>query len=202
MMQPIRAVRTIGASLLLIPLLLAAATGVTAACAIDNTASLSADGVRATLTTTAATDPSHWAAFSFPRAFASGRPLRFDESRAELARTLRPDQVAAPYKWIFGDGTGTYGHAVTHRYARPGKYVLRVYGFDRGSRQSFPFDNALVQVVPPGQTLRANLGYYALRALDVAMSGLIWAFDAALVLLVAYVALGRYRKRRPRQLGQ
>jgi len=59
----------------------------------------------------------------------------------------------------------------------------------------------MVYVVSPDQAFAANLGYYALRALDVAMSGLLWVFDAALVLLVAFVLLGR-RRARARRLSQ
>jgi hypothetical protein len=195
-----RSIRILGATLLL-ALLLVGMPGLAVACAIDSTASLSADGVRAALTTTSPTDPAHWARFSFPQSFASGRVLRFDESRAELARTLPPGVVDAPYRWTFGDGAVTLGREVSHRYARPGSYRLAVSGFDQRSRRLFEFDNAMVYVVSPDQAFAANLGYYALRALDVAMSGLLWVFDAALVLLVAFVLLGR-RRARARRLSQ
>ncbi len=191
-----RPIRTIGAILFLTIVTLAARPGAARACAIDSTASLFADGVRATLTTAAPSDVSHWAAFSFPQAFAAGRPLQFDESRAELAHTLPPAMLDGPYRWTFGDGAATLGHVVTHRYARPGAYRLVVSGFDRGAHRWFQFDNALLRIVSPAQVLQANLGYYALRALDVVMSSLLWLFDAALVLLVLAMVVGRSRARR------
>lgn len=59
-LQPWRA-RAIGLTLLLLLLAPSAAL----ACAIDNTASVSADGVRAQLTTAAPTDPNRYAPFTF-----------------------------------------------------------------------------------------------------------------------------------------
>ncbi len=195
-----RAARAARAPLLLLLALapLMARPGLAAACAIDSTASLFADGVRATLTppTTAPVNINRWAAFSFPQAFAAGRTLQFGESRAELARTLPPAMLNGPYRWTFGDGATALGRAVSHRYARPGTYKLVVSGFDRRSHGWFQFDNALLRVVAPTQVLQANLGYYALRALDVVMSSLLWLFDAALVLLVLFVFVGRSRTRR------
>jgi len=169
------------------------------ACAIDNVASVYANGARATLTTTAASPGALWAPFTFGQAVAAAAPVRLDESRADLLRSLDSATVAAPYRWTFGDGTGaTLGHVVTHRYARPGLYLIGVEGFDGQTRRWFPFDKALLRVVPPGQVVQSNLGYYGLRALDVVMSGLGWVVDAALILLIGAALLIRRRHaRRP-----
>jgi hypothetical protein len=178
-------------ALFLLPLvLLALAPGVAAACAIDNTASLSADGVRAQLTTESVTDPSRWAPFTFTKAFASGSPLQIVENGADLARTLSAAERAAPFRWVLGDGTTVVGHMVTHRYARPGTYRLAVWGYDK-ARGWFQFDAALLHIVSPGQLTQDNLGYYALRALDIVMSGVFWLFDAALIALVLFAVLRR-----------
>lgn len=177
-------------------LALALAPRVATACAIDNKASLFTDGVQATLTTAAPTATGLWAPFTVEKAFASGVSLRFSELHSDLARTLPAAALAAPYRWAFGDGATALGHVVAHRYTRPGLYRLMVYGLSAATRSWFPFDRVLLRVVAPGQVLQANLGYYALRALDVIMSSLMWLIDAALILLVLFAVLHRLRSRR------
>lgn len=108
-----------------------------------------------------------------------------------MARSLAPAVLAAPYRWHFGDGTTALGHSVTHRYARAGVYRLTVAGYDRASARWFQFDAALLTIVPPGQVWQANLGYDALRTLDVAMPALGWLIDAALILLILAVIVRR-----------
>lgn len=88
------------------------------------------------------------------------------------------------------------GHSSSHRFDKPGLYHLMVYGFNTTTHSCFQFDSVLVYIVPPGQMLQSNLGYYALRALDVVMSGLMWVIDAVLILLVAAIVLTRLRSRR------
>ncbi len=166
------------------------------ACVIDNTASVYANGAQATLTTTAASPGALWAPFTFGQAIATAAPVRLDESRVDLLRSLASATVAAPYRWTFGDGTAALGHAVTHLYARPGLYLIGVEGFDGQTRRWFTFDKALLRVVPPGQMLQSNLGYYGLRALDIGMSSLGWVVDAALILLIGAAVRGRRRHAR------
>jgi hypothetical protein len=60
----------------------------------------------------------------------------------------------------------------------------------------------LVHIVPPDQVVQANLGYYALRALDVVMSGVMWLIDGALILLVVLALRGRLRTRRREPTAQ
>ena len=175
---------------------LALVPGAAAACALDNRASLSANGVRANITTEAPAGTRLWAPFTIGKAFASGAAVQFSDLRSNLARSLSAATLAAPYRWAFGDSTTMLGHTATHRYAHPGIYVLVVYGFDARTRTWFPFDKALVRIVPPDQVLQANLGYYALRALDVVMSGVMWLIDAVLILLVLLVVRSRLRARR------
>lgn len=185
----------LGALCLVGGLLLALVPHPAAACVIDNTASLSVDGVRAQLTMATPTDLNHYAPFTFTKAFASGHPLRIAENSTELARTLPPTERAAPYRWVFGDGAVAIGHVVTHRYAHPGLYLVEVEGVDGQPRRWLMFDKALLHVVPPGQVIQSNLGYYGLRALDIAMSALGWVFDAGLVLLILGVIISRWRTR-------
>ena len=184
------------AGILLLALLVM--TGTATACVIDNKASLFANGVQATLNPAA--PPSNgaalWARFTLDKAFASAAPIHFGELRADLQRSLAPATLAAPYRWEFGDGSGALGHTVAHRYARAGLYRLTVYGYATATHSWFPFDNALVRIVPPGQLLQANLGYYALRALDVVMSGFMWVIDALLVGLVLYIVVSQRRRRK------
>ena len=177
-------------------LLLTLAPSVATACAIDSTASLSANGVRATPTSASPSNASAatWAPFTVGQAFATGTPIVVDESQSELARTLTPDEVAAPYRWSFGDGGVALGHAVTHRYARPGFYRVVVSTVTARSKTLLLFDSVLLHIVPPDQTLQANLGYFAARLFDALVSGLLWIADGALVALVLAV-VWRRRKR-------
>jgi len=126
-------------------------------------------------------------------------PVTLGESRADLLRSLDAATVAAPYRWTFGDGTTALGHVVTHRYTRPGLYLVGVAGFNGQTRQWFPFDKALLRVVPPGQVIQSNLGYYGLRALDIAMSALMWIVDGGLVLLIVGVIISRQTTSAPRE---
>ena len=176
-------------------LLLALTPSVALACAIDSTASLSANGVRATLNNVSSSNASNasaatWAPFIIGQAFATGTPIVVAESQAELARTLTPDEVAAPYRWSFGDGGVARGHAVTHRYARPGFYRVVVFTSTGRSKTRLLFDSVLLHIVPPDQTLQANLGFFAGRLFDGLMSGLLWIVDGALVALVLAVGGG------------
>lgn len=187
--------------LVLVALILA--PGVAAACEIDNKASLFVGGVQATTTTSSPSPTSPattrlWAPFSIDKAFASGATVSMNELRSDLARTLTASELAAPYRWVFGDGAVAFGHTVRHDYARPGLYRLTIYGFDAATRSWFSFDRALVHIVPPGQVLQANLGYYALQALSFAMSGLMWGIDALLILMVLYIVAGRWKQRQRR----
>jgi len=185
-----------GVAILVAALLLALAPSVTVACAIDSTASLSANGVRATLNGAQPPNASAatWAPFTIGQAFATGTPIVVDESQAELARTLTPAEVAAPYRWSFGDGSIAQGHTATHRYARPGFYRVVVFTSAARSKTPLIFDSVLLHIVPPDQTLQANLGYFAARLFDGLMSGLLWIVDGALVALVLAVAWCRRRQ--------
>jgi hypothetical protein len=172
-------------------LLLALLPGAAQACTIDNVASLLADGVPAMRTTSvprgaAGHGAGLWAPFTLAQALAVGVPVHLAEDAKDLARTLPAHVRAAPYRWTFGDGSVGFGHTVVHRYARPGAYRLTVWGDDGVTRHWFAFDQAVVQVVPGDQVLRANLAYHALQAV-IALSGLTWPLDT--VLVVAVLAL-------------
>jgi len=171
------------------------------ACAIDNTASLSIDGAYA-VRNAAAPRTGLWAPFVFEQAFAANAVLSVDEQHADLARTLPPVMLAAPYRWDFGDGAVTLGRAAMHRYAHPGLYRLVVSGLAgegrNRNRRWNAFDSALIRVIPSAQVLGANLGYALLHALAT-VSGATWPIDAALVVIVGLLlarpaATGRGRR--------
>ncbi len=181
---------------ILAALLLGLAPRPARACAIDNVASLLADGVAAMLTTSAPHGTAPWAPFTVAQAIASGASVQLAEEPADLARTLPPAVRAAPYRWAFGDGGASLGHAVVHRYARAGTYRLTVFGYDRGARRWFAFDQAVLRVVPADQVVGANLGYDALQGV-ITLSGVTWPIDGvivalALVLLVRRTRAGRW----------
>jgi len=181
---------------ILAALLLGLAPRPATACAIDNVASLLADCVPAMLTTSAPQGTAPWAPFTVAQAIASGASVQLAEEPADLARTLPPAVRAAPYRWAFGDGGASLGHAVVHRYARAGTYRLTVFGYDRGARRWFAFDQAVLRVVPADQVVGANLGYDALQGV-IALSGGTWPIDGvivalALVLLVRRTRAGRW----------
>ena len=169
-------------------LLAAAHPTSTWACAIDNVASLSANGVPAMLAGTPPTAGGAWAPFVLAQAFAPNTPVRLREAPADLARTLPATVQAAPFRWDFGDGTTALGHEAIHRYARPGRYHLLVYGYYGRERRWLVFDSAMVRVVPASQLLQANLWYEALRTI-IAISGITWPIDAALVCIAAILLL-------------
>jgi len=173
-------------------LLLALTPGAVAACAIDNVASLRADGVPAMLTTSAPSGTSAWAPFTITQAIAAGAPVRFTEAPADLAGTLPPAVRAAPYRWAFGDGGVALGHGAAHRYARAGTYRLTVSGYDRTTRRWFAFDEALLHVVPADQLLRANLSYAVLQGV-MTLSGLTWPVEGVVVAVVLTLFVRRSR---------
>src|SRR5581483_2917911 len=102
--------------------------GVAAACIIDNTASLYVNGVRAVPTAAPAstTNPAQWAPFTVEKAFASGAPVQVSEARPDLQRSLSAATLAAPFRWVLGDGAVVMGHSIAHRFAKPGTYHLMV----------------------------------------------------------------------------
>ena len=185
-----RARRLSRGAALLAALLLGLAPRTATACAIDNVASLLADGVPAMLTTSAPHGAAPWAPFTVAQAIASGASVRLAESPADLARTLPPAVRAAPYRWAFGDGGARLGHAVVHRYAHAGTYRLTVSGYDGTTRRWFAFDAALLRVVPADQVLRANLGYDALQGV-ITLSGVTWPVDGVIVALVLALLVRR-----------
>lgn len=175
-------------------LVAALSPGIASACVIDNTASLYADGVRATPSTSAPSN-GFWAPFTVDKAFASRAILHLTEARSDLERSLTASELSAPYRWLFGDNTTSLGHAVSHRYRRPGSYRITIYAFSQRTHRWFPFDNVAVRIVPPDQMFQANLGYYTLRAVDIVVSGLFWIIDALAALLLGYIVFLAIRSR-------
>lgn len=192
--------RSLGAPLLA-ALLLGVAPRAATACAIDNVASLLADGVPAMLTTSAPQGTVPWAPFTVAQAIASGATVRLAEEPGDLARTLPPSVRATPYRWAFGDGGTRRGYAVVHRYRRAGTYRLTVSGYDRGARRWFAFDQAVLRVVPADQVVGANLEYDALQGV-IALSGVTWPVDGVIVALVLVLLVRRTRGQEPGVLDE
>ena len=180
--------RSFVASCALAALLVIARPTATRACAIDNVASLSANGVPAMLAGDRPAAGGAWAPFVLAQAFAPNTPVRLEEARADLARTLPATVRTATFRWDFGDGTMALGHEAVHRYARPGRYHLLVYGYYGRERRWLGFDSAMVRVVPASQLLQANMWYEALRAV-ITLSGVTWPLDALLVCIAATLLL-------------
>ena len=193
--------RLSGSVVLVTVLLLGRAPRPAMACAIDNVASLLADGVPAMLTTSTPHGATPWAPFTVAQALASGAPVRLAEAPADLVRTLPPAVRAAPYRWAFGDGGASLGHAVVHRYARAGIYRLTVSGYDRGARRWFAFDQAVLRVVPADQVVGANLEYDALQGV-IALSEVTWPVDGVIVALVLVLLVRRTRGQGPGALDE
>lgn len=178
--------RLLGVALLL---MFALTPSIASACAIDNVASLSVDGVRANVTTNAPVNAKTWAPFTVGKAFAVDTTMVANEDQGELARSLQPSMLHHAYRWTFGDGSTVVGPVGSHRYSKPGDYRLDVFGFDARAKQWARFDSALVHVVAPGQLLQANLGYQTLGVIDVIVNGLSWVVNVALVALIAVVVV-------------
>jgi hypothetical protein len=184
--------RAVGAALLA----LALTPGLAAACMLDNTPSLWANGVRATLTTTLAKDLAHWSPFTVLKAFASGAPVQLTERRADLVRTLSSAELAASFRWEFGDGAVALGHTVTHRYARPGTYRVLISSTAGPGRGWFVFDTALLHIVPPAQVARTNAAYAAHQAFGAMATTWLWLLQGVLILTAAAVGVFVLRGRR------
>lgn len=173
---------------------------ITSACAIDNIASLSVDGVRANFTTIAPASTKTWAPFTVDKAFATDTTMVVSEDQAELARSLQPSMLHHAYRWTFGDGSAALGTVGSHRYSKPGTYRLDVLGFDARGRQWARFDSALVHVAAPSQLLQANLGYQTLGVVDMIVNGLSWVVNVALVALIAVIVFAAVKPARSRAL--
>lgn len=117
------------------------------ACALDQTPSLSVDGIRARVnpvTPTTQAQLAHWTYFIFPHTYRAGHPLTLTEDRREVARTLMPSALRQPWGWQFGDGQVAVGWTVRHTYARAGQYRLRVYCWNPEAHAWDAFDQATI----------------------------------------------------------
>ena len=68
------------------------------------------------------------------------------EDTRELARTLPPQIVQGHWLWRTGDGGRIEGHIVTHRFSRPGTYLITLAVELPAHRGAFIFDSALLRV--------------------------------------------------------
>src|SRR5437667_6743408 len=106
--------------------LLALAPRPVAACMVDNIPSITASGRIAVFSAAPSgpINPAHYAPFMIPGLFGTGWTVHFGE-RNKLLR-LPARLLNAPWRWEFGDGTISHGHALTHVYRTPGDYVVTV----------------------------------------------------------------------------
>lgn len=171
------------------------APSVARACTLDNVASISANGERAILATSQPQSGHLWAPFNFAQAYGVGARVTLDEARSDLERSLPAPMLATPFRWVLGDGSTIRGMSAAHRYTRRGNYLVRVYAYAASRAQWVLFDSALIRIVPNSQLLQANLGYNALRGLDLVFSWLSRLFTIALALLLIYAVASHLRSR-------
>ena len=140
-------------------LALVLAPGVAAACVIDNTASLSANGVRATPTTAAPSGAGPWAQFTVGKAFASGAPVQFAELHSDLVRSLAP---APGGEWMLDVQRRMAGLIERLRRERPERRIALVGHGD-------PIKAALLFYLgmPLDHVLRIELGTGSVSRLEV-----------------------------------
>lgn len=120
-----------------------------AACALDQTPSVYANGQLARknphLPTTQA-QLSVWTYFVFARTYAVHHAITFTENRREVASTLTAAAMRRPWRWRFGDGQVSYGWTVRHSYAHAGRWRVVVDAYDPGTKQWYDFDQVTITV--------------------------------------------------------
>jgi hypothetical protein len=130
-----------------------------AACMVDNIPSITAAGRTAVFSAAPSgpVNPAHYAPFMIPGLFGTGWTIHFGE-RAQLLK-LPGRLLHAPWRWAFGDGTTSHGHAVTHVYRAPGDYVVTVAAEAAHQPTPVPFDRVLVHILPPKRILAMTGSY-------------------------------------------
>ena len=139
--------------------LLALAPRPVAACMVDNIPSITASGRTAVFSAgpSGPVNPAHYATFMIPGLFGTGWTVHFGE-RTQLLR-LPARLLHAPWRWEFGDGTISHGHALTHVYRTPGDYVVTVAAEVARQPAPVPFDRVLVHVLAPNRILAITGSY-------------------------------------------
>jgi PKD domain len=162
------------------------------ACSLDGVASLSANGTMASLNGDSATASTlkYWAPFSLLAA-APGDRLRLAENLSNVRKSIPAQSARLPFTWTFGDGVTAIGQTVSHSYARTGWYRIAVRYYWPAHRQWVEFDSAEQHIVPQGDLLRANIGYYAGNVILTIVRVAIWAT------LLGVLALLVLQKARP-----
>jgi hypothetical protein len=126
---------------------------------VDNIPSITAAGRTAVFSAAPSgpVNPAHYAPFMIPGLFGTGWTIHFGE-RTQLLK-LPADLLQAPWRWAFGDGTISHGHAVTHVYHTPGDYVVTVAAEVAHQPAPIPFDRVLVHILPPKRILAMTGSY-------------------------------------------
>jgi hypothetical protein len=162
------------------------------ACSLDGIASLSVNGTTASLNGDSATTATltYWAPFNLLAA-APGDTLHLAENLSNVRKSIPAESARLPFKWTFGDRASAVGQTVTHSYAHTGWYRIAVRYYWPAHRQWVEFDSAEQHIVPRGDLLRANIGYYAGNVILTIVRMAIWA------VLLAVLALLVLEKVRP-----
>jgi len=171
------------------------------ACTLDNVASVSANGERATLSTNQPSPGKPWAPFRFAQVYATGAPVTLGEARSDLLRSLPAAMLTVPFRWQLGDGHTVRGMSVTHRWTQTGSYLIQVYAYAASRAKWLLFDSVMVQVAPASQLWQDNLGYHLLQGMNVAFEWLARLVTAALFALLIYSVVAYYRGRKLKEAG-
>ena len=130
-------------------LLAVCGAGSAAACALDQTPSVYANGQLAgknpSLPTTQA-QLKVWTYFIFTRTYPMHHAITFTENRREVAQTLKAVAMRRPWRWHFGDGQIAYGWTVRHTYAHAGRWRIVVDAYLPSAKQWYEFDQVTITV--------------------------------------------------------
>lgn len=169
------------------------------ACSLDGIASLSMNGTTASLTagTPNAGNARFWAPFTLLAA-GRGTAVLLKEDAGKVQRSLTPEMTRVAFRWSFDDGTSARGWSVSHRFLQLGWHRFTVDYYWSPSRRWIEFDSAQIQIVPPGDVLRANFAYHLENVLGTilltSLRVLVWG-GAAVILGAAMLTRVQRAKR-------
>jgi len=119
------------------------------ACSIDGKPSAFANGERAVLTrdTFTGPTPATWSPFSFARHQPAHAAIQFAEDVTQVRRALPAAATRVAWRWEFGDSATAVGWSMTHRYARPGAYLIVVSAYYPAWHRYYAFDDVRMTIV-------------------------------------------------------
>ncbi len=118
------------------------------ACGLGQPQTMMANGAPAVTTPNLPTSPPNQPIGLFPAQYAVNQPITFTEDLSRLPTPIDPNTYQ--WQWDFGDGQTGNGFHVSHTYAQPGSYAVRVQLIDPAdSTLSDPgFDSAYITIIP------------------------------------------------------